>query len=195
MTGGWELVEIQTTSCKSKILSKMTFNLFVPTSLLSWNWFFEKEKDERSYFQLRITALFTRCVHQLPLYLLPWDSVLRKIGWLWFALYPFLFHRFQSKWPQPVCLDQADCPRLLLHIYPSFINEGTDSSWGTCAALWGLPSQSVCVWICHFWTWTILLTFLRLTFKHSCSQILAPHQPSQTKPFFSPHEDQPHSVR
>lgn len=61
---------------------------------------------------------------QLPLYLLPWDSVLRKIGWLWFALYPFLFHRFQSKWPQPVCLDQADCLKLLHTSTPASLMKG-----------------------------------------------------------------------
>lgn len=77
--------------------------------------FFLKEEDERSYFQLRITAYSPDVSTQLPLYLLPWDSVLRKIGWLWLALNPFLFHCFQSQMT-PTCLSwghQADYLKLL----------------------------------------------------------------------------------
>lgn len=122
--------------------------------------FFEKEKDERSYFQLRITALFTRCVHSAttlstPMRLSSWE---RLVG---FGLHYILFSPLPVQMT-PTCLSWSSrLSQAASHIYPSFINEGTDSSWGTCAALWRPPKPEACVWICHFWTWTILLTFLR----------------------------------
>ena len=132
---------------------------------------------------------------QLPLYPLPWDSVLRKIGWLWFALYPFLFHRFQSKWPQPVCLDQADCLKLLHTSTPaSLMRDWQFLRRLRCSVRAPKPE---CLRVnLSLWDLEHIINLPTvLTFKRSCSQILAPHQPSQTNPFFLLMRTQPHSVR
>ena len=141
----------------------MTFNFFVSTSLLSWNWFFFFKRKMKGHISNSGLWPYSPDVStQLPLYLLPWDSVLRKIGWLWLALYPFLFHCFQGQMT-PTCLSwghQADYLKLLRTPTPaSWMNALTAPE---ALAMWGLPVQTVCLWVCLLGTWNILLTLLRV---------------------------------
>ena len=148
--------------------------------------FFEKEEDERSYFQLRITALFTRCVHSATTLSTPTRLSSEKD---WLALVCIISLSFapasSAKWPQPVCLEDIK-QTLSSCFYPSFLNEGADSSWGTCVALWGLPIRSVCLWICRFWTWNIFLTLLRFWPSNAPGAEFLPHtSPLKQNPSFS----------
>ena len=150
--------------------------------------FFEKEEEERSYFQLRITALFTRCVHSATTLSTPMRLSSEKD---WLALVCIISLSFA---PLPVPNDpnlsvlrtSSRLSQAASHIYPSFLNEGADSSWGTCVALWGLPIRSVCLWICRFWTWNIFLTLLRFWPSNTPGAEFLPHtSPLKQNPSFS----------
>ena len=71
--------------------------------------FFEKEEDERSYFQLRITALFTRCVHSATTVSTPMRLSSEKD---WLALVCIIALSF-SPLPVQMTPTQADCLKLL----------------------------------------------------------------------------------
>ena len=123
--------------------------------------FFFKEEDERSYFQLRITALFTRCVHSATTLSTPMRLSSEKD---WLALACIISLSF-SLFPGPndpnlsVLRTSSRLSQTASHTYPSVMNECLTAP--EVLALRGLPVQTVCLWVCHLGTWNILLTLLR----------------------------------
>lgn len=150
--------------------------------------FFEKEEDERSYFQLRITALFTRCVHSATTLSPPMRLSSEKD---WLALVCIISLSFA---PLPVPNDpnlsvlrtSSRLSQAASHIYPSFINEGTDSSEAPVLLCEGSQSRASACEFCGFWTWNILLTFLQFWPLNIPGAEFLPHtSPLKQNPSFS----------